>query len=65
VNLDEKIAFWFKPPEKITNPKDLGTMSSLFMLRREVQFCLIGDLTDEDAVISVAMSKANTDSSRR
>jgi hypothetical protein len=54
---DENIAFWFRPPERITEPKDLGTMSTLFMLRREIQFCLIDDLTDEDAVIGVAMSR--------
>jgi len=57
MTLDEKIAFWFRPPEPIKEPKDLGTMSSLFMLRREIQFCLIGDLTNEDSVIEVAMSR--------
>ena len=57
MTIDEKIAFWFRLPEKITDPKDLTTMSTLFMLRREIQFCLIGDLTDEDSVIPVAMEK--------
>lgn len=49
---DEKVAFFFKPPAPIT---ELGTLSSLFMLRREAQDCLIGKVIDEDAVIDEAM----------
>jgi hypothetical protein len=52
MTLDEKIAFYFKPPAPI---KELGTFSSLFMLRREAQDCLIGKVVDEDAVIEEAM----------
>jgi hypothetical protein len=40
MNLDEKIAFFFTPPARITEP---GSFSSLFMLRREIQDCLIGN----------------------
>ncbi len=49
---NEKVAFFFKPPAPI---KELGTLSSLFMLRCEVQDCLIGKVIDEDAVINEAM----------
>ena len=52
MNLDDKIAFFFTPPTRIT---ELGTFSSLFMLRREAQDCLIGKVIDEDAVIDEAM----------
>jgi hypothetical protein len=52
MNLDEKIAFFFTPPAPIT---EVGTLSSLFMLRREAQDCLIGKVIDEDAVIEEAM----------
>jgi hypothetical protein len=52
MSLDDKIAFFFKQPAPIT---ELGTFSSLFMLRREAQDCLIGKVIDEDAVISEAM----------
>jgi hypothetical protein len=52
MNLDEKIALFFTPPARIT---ELGTFSSLFMLRREAQDCLIGTVIDEDAVIDEAM----------
>jgi hypothetical protein len=52
MNLEEKIAFFFTPPARIT---ELGTFSSLFMLRREAQDCLIGTVIDEDAVIMEAM----------
>jgi hypothetical protein len=52
MNLDEKIAFFFTPPARIAEP---GSFSSLFMLRREIQDCLIGKVIDEDAVIDEAM----------
>ena len=54
MTLNEKIGFFFKSPAAVAEP---GTMSSLLMLRREVQFCLIGDLAEEDAVIDIAMAK--------
>jgi hypothetical protein len=52
MNLDEKIGFFCTPPAQIA---ELGTFSSLFMLRREAQDCLIGKVIDEDAVIEEAM----------
>ena len=57
MTVDEKIEFFFTAPYKLTEVSQLtATMSSLFMLRREVQFCLIGDLAPEDHVIDIAMS---------
>jgi hypothetical protein len=48
----EKVEFFFTPPATITT---LGTFSSLFLLRREAQDCLIGKVIDEDTVIDEAM----------
>ena len=52
MNLDETIAFFFTPPARIT---ELGTFSSLSMLRREAKDCLIGKVIDEDAVMEEAV----------
>jgi len=54
MTLEEKVAFFFKPPAPIT---ELGTLSSLFLLRREAQDCLIGKVMEEDAVIDEAMTR--------
>jgi hypothetical protein len=51
MTLDEKIAFFFAPPE----PEQEGnSRSTLHLLRREAQDCLIGKLVSEDAVIEEA-----------
>ena len=52
MTLDKKIAYFFMQPAPIT---ELGTFSSLFMLRCEAQDCLIGKVIDEDEVIDAAM----------
>jgi hypothetical protein len=52
VTLDEKITFFFAVPAPI---QTFGTFSSLHLLRREVQDCLIGKVIDEDQVITEAM----------
>lgn len=52
MTLDEKIPCFFKQPAPIT---ELGTFSSLFMIRCEAQDCLIGKVIDEDEVIDEAM----------
>jgi hypothetical protein len=52
MTLEEQVAFFFKPPAPIT---EFGKLSSLFMLRREAQDCLIGKVIHEDAVIDEAM----------
>jgi hypothetical protein len=52
MTLDDKIAFFFTAPAPIMA---FGTFSSLFLLRREVQDCLIGKVVDEDCVIREAM----------
>jgi len=50
--LDEKIAFFFAPLLPIQWG---GTYSSLHLLRREAQDCLIGTVLDEDEVIAQAL----------
>lgn len=51
MTLDEQIAFFFAPP----NPEQTDhTRSTLHLLRREIQDCLIGKVVDEDRVIGEA-----------
>ena len=51
MTVDEKIAFFFAPPQ----PEQEGnSRSTLHLLRREAQDCLIGKLVPEENVIEEA-----------
>ena len=57
MTLDEKVTFFFTSPEQPTEAGTYGsgTYSSLFLVRREAQDCLIGKVLHEDAVVEEAM----------
>ena len=56
MTLDEKIAFFFAPPLTM---QPIGTVSTLHLLRRETQDCLIGTVVNEDEVIARAMKESH------
>jgi hypothetical protein len=52
MTLDEQMTFFFAPP----TPRQSGpAMSTLHLVRREVQDCLINTVTDEDQVVEAAL----------
>ena len=49
MTLEEEIAFFFAPPLPLQSG---ATLSTLHLLPREAQDCLIGDVVHEDAVVA-------------
>ncbi len=51
MTLDEQIVFFFAPPLRMQTG---GSLSTLHLLRREAQDCLIGNVIEEDLVVAEA-----------